>query len=278
MWPPYSRDYQGITEPEFRLKLQSLRIVYADFAERFERGLSRAMQQLRPVEADVVAASLPVMPPAPDVDARQYAARARESAANRRCVVLEQEVRTKDRIVRELQRQVGELEGFLERMEAEVYEERSSKVRLMAQLDESLPKAEVEPKLRQIEELRFQVDQSSLALKQAKDLARTCAGQSESYEKLLKRRQQEVRHLQESVKFLQATDEMSNTVGKLQYRLLLSQWEKGNLQRQLQAAVQDLRDARRDVLENEEQVEQERQQHDDTEAAQGLDQWSNGGD
>ena len=252
-------------EPEFRLKLQSLRIVYADFAERFERGLSRAMQQLRPVEADVVAPSLPVMPPAPDVDARQYAARARESAANRRCVVLEQEVRTKDRIVRELQRQVGELEGFLERMEAEVYEERSSKVRLMAQLDESLPKAEVEPKLRQIEELRFQVDQSSLALKQAKDLARTCAGQSESYEKLLKRRQQEVRHLQESVKFLQATDEMSNTVGKLQYRLLLSQWEKGNLQRQLQAAVQDLRDARRDVLENEEQVEQERQQHDDTE-------------
>lgn len=35
-------------------------------------------------QADVVAASLPVMPPAPDVDARQYAARARESAANRR--------------------------------------------------------------------------------------------------------------------------------------------------------------------------------------------------
>ena len=59
---------------------------------------------------------------------------------------------------------------------------------------------------------------------------------------------------------------MSNNVGKLQYRLLLSQWEKGNLQRQLQAAVQDLREARREVLENEEQVEQERQQHDDTEA------------
>ena len=38
---------------------------------------------------------------------------------------------------------------------------------------------------------------SRLALKQAKDLARTCSSQSESYEKLLKRRQQEVRHLQE---------------------------------------------------------------------------------
>ena len=59
---------------------------------------------------------------------------------------------------------------------------------------------------------------------------------------------------------------MSNNVGKLQYRLLLSQWEKGNVQRQLQAAVQDLREARREVLEQEEQVEQERQQHDDTEA------------
>ncbi len=35
-------------------------------------------------QADVVAAPLPVMPPWPDVDARQYAARARESAANRR--------------------------------------------------------------------------------------------------------------------------------------------------------------------------------------------------
>ena len=31
--------------------------------------------------------------------------------------------------------------------------------------------------------------------------------------------------------------QMSSTVGKLQYRLLLSQWEKGNLQRQLQAAA-----------------------------------------
>lgn len=49
----------------------------------------------------------------------------------RRCVVLEQEVRTKDRIVRELQRQVAELEGFLERLESEIYEERSSKVRLL---------------------------------------------------------------------------------------------------------------------------------------------------
>ena len=35
-------------------------------------------------QADVVAAPLPVMSPSPDVDARQYAARARESAANRR--------------------------------------------------------------------------------------------------------------------------------------------------------------------------------------------------
>lgn len=45
--------------------------------------------------------------------------------------------------------------------------------------------------------LFFQRLRSRLALKQAKDLARTCASQSESYEKLLKRRQQEVRHLQE---------------------------------------------------------------------------------
>ena len=47
-------------------------------------------------------------------------------------MLLEQEVRTKDRIVRELQRQVTELEGLLERLESEIYEERSSKVRLMA--------------------------------------------------------------------------------------------------------------------------------------------------
>ncbi|CAJ1410658.1 unnamed protein product, partial [Effrenium voratum] len=249
-------------EPEVRLRLQQLRIVYSDFGERFERGLQRALQQLRPPEGLPTSAAAPAPP---DAEARCQAARARESAANRRCVVLEQEVRTKDRITRELQRQVGELEGLMERHEQELYEERSSKVQLMAQLDATLPKAEVEPKLQQIEELRFQVDQSSIALKHAKDLARTCAAQAESYEQLLKRRQQEVRHLQESVKMLQATDEMSNTVGKLQYRLLLSQWEKGNLQRQLHSATQDLREARRELLDNEEQVEKERQQHEDTE-------------
>ena len=31
--------------------------------------------------------------------------------------------------------------------------------------------------------------------------------------------------------------EVANTVGKLQYRLLLCQWEKGNVQRQLQTAT-----------------------------------------
>ncbi|CAE7522729.1 unnamed protein product, partial [Symbiodinium pilosum] len=91
------------------------------------------------------------------------------------------------------------------------------------------------------------------------------ADQAESYEQLVKRRQQEVRHLQESVKMLQANDEVANTVGKLQYRLLLCQWEKGNVQRQLQTATQDLRQARRELLENDEQVEQERQEHDQTE-------------
>ncbi|CAE7212486.1 INVS [Symbiodinium sp. CCMP2592] len=249
-------------EPEFRLRLQKLRIVYQDFAQRLEKGLGRAQLQLRPPEALVVPA--PPSPPA-DLEARCHAAQARESAANRRCVVLEQEVRTKDRIAKELQRQVGELDHLVERLESELYEERGSKVNLMAQLNASLPKAEVEPKLRQLEELKFQVDQSSLALKQSKDLARVCAAQAESYEQLVKRRQQEVRNLQESVKMLQAGDEVANTVGKLQYRLLLCQWEKGNVQRQLQTATQDLRQARRELLENEEQVEQERQEHDQTE-------------
>ncbi|CAE7243722.1 unnamed protein product [Symbiodinium natans] len=249
-------------EPEFRLRLQKLRIVYQDFAQRLEKGLGRAQLQLRPPEALAV----PAPPSHPvDFEARCHAAQARESAANRRCVVLEQEVRTKDRIAKELQRQVGELDSLVERLESELYEERGSKVNLMAQLNASVPKAEVDPKLRQLEELKFQVEQSSLALKQSKDLARVCAAQAESYEQLVKRRQQEVRHLQESVKMLQAGDEVANTVGKLQYRLLLSQWEKGNIQRQLQTATQDLRQARRELLENEEQVEQERHEHDQTE-------------
>ena len=34
--------------------------------------------------------------------------------------------------------------------------------------------------------------------------------------------------------FVSAAPKVANTVGKLQYRLLLCQWEKGNVQRQLQ--------------------------------------------
>eukprot|EP00930_Biecheleria_cincta_P032429 TRINITY_DN22508_c0_g1_i1.p1 TRINITY_DN22508_c0_g1~~TRINITY_DN22508_c0_g1_i1.p1 ORF type:complete len:4404 (-),score=1151.18 TRINITY_DN22508_c0_g1_i1:37-13248(-) len=254
-WIPLPGDPR---EPEYRSKLLKLRLVYHDFAERFERCSTRALLQLRPPEAGVPGMLGEPHLAAPDAAVQVQVAKARESASNRRCVVLEQEVRTKVRTVHELQRQIGELETLVQRLEAELHEERSSRVGLQGQLDGMLPKTEVEPKLRQLEELRFEVQQSRLALQQAKDMARVCSSQAESYEQLIKRRQQEVRHLQESVKLLQATDEVSNTVGKLQYRLLLSQWEKGNVQRQLQAATQDLRQARRELLETEDQSEQDR--------------------
>ncbi|CAE8675039.1 unnamed protein product, partial [Polarella glacialis] len=251
-------------EPEVRVKLFKLRLVYHDFAERFERCTARALLQLRPPEAAGFALSAEPQADASDQVKCQVAV-ARESAANRRCVVLEQDVRTKARTTRELQRQVQELENLAERLETELHEERGGRVTLQAQLDSTLPKAEVEPKLKQLEELRFEVQQSRLALQQAKDLARVCSSQAESYEQLVKRRQQEVRHLQESVRLLQATDEVSNTVGKLQYRLLLSQWERGNAQRNLQAVTQDLRAARRELMEGEDTAEQERKEHENEE-------------
>eukprot|EP00928_Gymnodinium_smaydae_P027279 TRINITY_DN21140_c0_g1_i1.p1 TRINITY_DN21140_c0_g1~~TRINITY_DN21140_c0_g1_i1.p1 ORF type:complete len:2110 (-),score=539.85 TRINITY_DN21140_c0_g1_i1:277-6291(-) len=51
---------------------------------------------------------------------------------------------------------------------------------------------------------------------------------------------------------------MANTVGKLQYRLLLSQWEKSNAQRQLQSATQELKHIRKDLLDNEEDIDKEK--------------------
>merc|ERR1719486_1734769 len=86
--------------------------------------------------------------------------------------------------------------------------------------------AEVESRLRKLEELGFQVQQSHFALQQEKDLRRVCATQAENYEKLVKRRQQEVKHLQETVKMLQSKDEVANTVGKIHTGCFLANGRK----------------------------------------------------
>jgi len=259
-------------EAEVRTRLMRLRLVYHDFAELFEKRTDHALQVLRPPVA--VEPSSALVPEAPGrteqaVALQTYVAESREAAANRRCVVLEQETRAKARTVRELQRQVGELEALAQRLEGEIHEEKGRSVELKGKLDGMLPRTEVEPKLKRLEELQFEVQQSRLALQQAKDMMRVCAAQAENYEQLVKRRQQELRHLQDTVKMLQSTDEVSNAVGKLQYRLLLSQWEKSNLQKQLQAATQELRQARASLLENEEEIEKEKHEwHEEEEALQ----------
>eukprot|EP00971_Amphidinium_carterae_P315333 6267690-Amphidinium_carterae.1 len=76
-----------------------------------------------------------------------YLAEAREAAANRRCVILEQEVRMKSRSVRELQRrgwkQRETPQDLTQRFEQELHEERGQNVELKARLDSMLPRAEV---------------------------------------------------------------------------------------------------------------------------------------
>jgi len=256
-------------DADVRGRLAKLRLVYHDFSERFEKSCARALQILIPPESSLLAQGqmMPASKPGTDHALKVYMAEAREAAANRRCVVLEQEVRTKVRTVKELQRQVGELESLSQRVEGELHEERAKGVDVSSRLDSTLLSlniknmsevAQVETKLKKLEELGFQVQQSHFALQQEKDLRRVCATQAENYEKLVKRRQQEVRHLQETVKMMQCKDEVSNTVGKIQYRLLLSQWEKSNTQRQLQAATGELRAARTQLLENEEELDKEK--------------------
>eukprot|EP00929_Paragymnodinium_shiwhaense_P083429 TRINITY_DN4445_c0_g1_i1.p1 TRINITY_DN4445_c0_g1~~TRINITY_DN4445_c0_g1_i1.p1 ORF type:complete len:3299 (+),score=1042.55 TRINITY_DN4445_c0_g1_i1:722-9898(+) len=126
-----------------------------------------------------------------------------------------------------------------------------------------VPRTDIEPQLRRLEELQSEVQRSRLAVRQAQDMTRVCASQVENYEQLVKRRQHEIRNLQETVKLMQASDEMSNQVGKLQYRLMLSQWEKSNAQRQLQSAAQELKLARKDLLDNEEEMETDKKTAED---------------
>lgn len=279
-----------VRDIELRQRMERLCLIYHDFAERFEKSTHRAAQILNPSEAIAAptavtaptaatalsasaatvssvatATAAAAMPGQTSAALQSYVTEAREAAANRRCVILEQEVRTKVKTVKELQRQVSELEALSQRLEVELHEERGRCVELKARLDGMVPRIEVEPKLKKLEELSFEVQQSRLALQQSKDMTRVCATQAENYEQLVKRRQLEVRHLQETVQMLQGKDEVANTVGKIQYRLLLSQWEKSNLQRQLEAATRELRQARTQLLENEEEIEKEKHTHEQEE-------------
>ena len=73
---------------------------------------------------------------------------------------------------------------------------------------------------------------------------------------MIKRRQEEKKHLQDTIKMLQTRDEVELQVGKTQYRLLLAQWERSHAQRELKNVVNELRSSRQENAEISKKIEE----------------------
>ncbi|CAD7955523.1 unnamed protein product [Amoebophrya sp. A25] len=168
----------------------------------------------------------------------------RMAAANRRAHTLELELKNKTATQKELSKQVGDLEALSLRLEKELHEERQRRADSEIRLTNMLEKDEVEPKLRLAESVLFENEQLKAQLAQQRDMVAVCAKQSENLERLIKRRQEEKKHLQDTVRMLQASDEIELAVGKTQYKLLLAQWERSHATRELQNVVGELRSIR----------------------------------
>eukprot|EP00397_Hematodinium_sp_SG-2012_P000060 GEMP01000060.1.p1 GENE.GEMP01000060.1~~GEMP01000060.1.p1 ORF type:complete len:3670 (+),score=1304.13 GEMP01000060.1:198-11207(+) len=179
----------------------------------------------------------------------------REATLNRRVALLDMELKDKTRVHSEAKKQIAELERLTLRLETDLHEQRRLASEADIKLVDMVPSSTVEPKLKRVEELSFELQQRRVELAQSKDLLTVCARQTENLEQLIRRRQEENKHLADTVKLLQSKDEMELHVGRLQHRLLFSQWERSNATTQYTSVVGELRRVRNQVFEVEKAYE-----------------------
>ena len=123
------------------------------------------------------------------------------AAANRRAYILELELKNKQTTHKATTKQLGDLEHLTLKMERELHEERQKRAELEIAAADSITKAEVAAKLKLAEGVVFENEQLKLQLSQQRDLMRVAAKQSENLERMLKRRQEERRHMQETIRW-----------------------------------------------------------------------------
>ncbi|CAD7966939.1 unnamed protein product [Amoebophrya sp. A120] len=172
----------------------------------------------------------------------------RMAAANRRSGVLEMELKSKINTQKELTKQVQDLENLTLRLEKELHEERQLRANTEIKLAGTITLQEVEPKLKLAESVLFENEQLKIQLTQKNGILQVCAKQSENLERVIKRRQEEKKHLQETIRMLQASDDLELNVGKTQYKLLLAQWERSFANRELSIVSNELKEVRKEEL------------------------------
>lgn len=122
---------------------------------------------------------------------------------------------------------------------------------LQDQLRHSIKKDEATRLIRENERLQTDLVETKAALLSYKNMNETVAEQAKGLKLIVERRKDEHENLLSAVRELSAQSEDQKRLGKLHYLVMLSRWQEAALARKYEAALNEARELRKDIINTE---------------------------